>query len=55
MRRLKPTLVHGILHWLGFVVMFVAVIVRTFNFHPDYYVKAKEVAEIQAKLNGGAA
>ena len=40
---------------LGFVVMFVAVIVRTFNFHPDYYVKAKEVAEIEAKLNGGAA
>ena len=40
---------------LGFVVMFVCVIVRTFNFHPDYYVKAKEVAEIEAKLNGGAA
>ena len=40
---------------LGFVVMFIAVIVRTFNFHPDYYVKAKEVAEIEAKLNGGAA
>ena len=40
---------------LGFVVMFIAVIVRTFNFNPDYYVKAKEVAEIEAKLNGGAA
>lgn len=40
---------------LGFVVMFICVIVRTFNFHPDYYVKAKEVAEIEAKLNGGAA
>ena len=40
---------------LGFVVMFICVIVRTFNFNPDYYVKAKEVAEIEAKLNGGAA